>query len=315
MTTREIERVSEIYDSTFSSLDQVLVGQSSVKNAIVSSILCDIGSKILMTGNTGVGKTTISNFLATSFNSERISVTSDMIPSDLQEQLRNRQDMQLLQVDEFNRAGGKLQSAFIELFAEKQMSIGGEKYKFNDFYVLATQNSADIAGIFNVPQAVYDRFDMNIYFENLTEEEKRKLLFGGFEASTESHLRLDEIVETACAVSTFVTKPQDEDIMMQIFHLIDSMELDGQRLFGGSNIRAHKFALKLVKLTALRNGRNMIFPSDIVDFINYIYMHRIDQNVAYIGDKQVLDSFDKVKNQIISIKRKKEEKTWAILRK
>ncbi len=302
-TRKEIESVIEIYQSTLTALDQVLIGQSKAKNAIASSILCDMSSKILMTGNTGVGKTTISNFLATSFNSERISVTSDMIPSDVQEQLKNRQNMQLLQVDEFNRASGKVQSTFIELFAEKQMSIGGEKYKFHDFYVLATQNSADIAGVFNVPQAVYDRFDINIYFDELTEEEKRKLFFSGFEAKTKSHLRLDELVETAYAVSSFMTEKQDEDIMMQIFHFIDSMALDGQRLFGGSNIRAHKFALKLAKLTALRNGRSQIFPSDIVDFVNYIYMHRIDQNIACIGEKQVLDKFDEVKSKILSMKR------------
>ena len=81
------------------------------------------------------------------------------------------------------------------------------------------------------------------------------------------------------------------------------MALDGQRLFGGSNIRAHKFALKLAKLTALRNGRSQIFPSDIVDFVNYIYMHRIDQNIACIGEKQVLDKFDEVKSKILSMKR------------
>lgn len=305
MTTRkEIESVSEIYYSLLSSLDQVLIGQAKAKKAIASSILCDTNSKILMTGNTGVGKTTISNFLATSFNSERISVTSDMIPSDVQEQLKDKRNMQLLQVDEFNRASGKVQSTFIELFAEKQMSIGGEKYKFNDFYVLATQNSADIAGVFNVPQAVYDRFDINIYFDNLTEAEKRKLFFGDFEAATESHLAVDDLVESAYAVSNFKTEKQDEDIMMQIFRFIDSMTLDGQRLFGGSNIRAHKFALKLAKLTALRNGRSQIFPSDIVDFINYIYMHRIDQNIARIGEKQVLDKFDEVKSKILSMKRR-----------
>lgn len=303
ITKKEIERVAEIYHSTLSSLDQVLVGQKKAKKAIVSSILCDTNSKILMTGNTGVGKTTISNFFATSFDAERISITSDMIPSDVQEQLKNKQNMQLLQVDEFNRASGKLQSIFIELFAEKQMSINGEKYKFRDFYVFATQNSADIAGIFNVPQAVYDRFDVNIYFEDLTNAEKRILFFSDFKPETESHLELDELVETAHAVSNFPINQADEDVMMKIFNFIDSMELDNQRLFGGSNIRAHKFALKLAKLTALRNGRNIILPSDLIDFINYIYMHRIDQSVADIGDKLVLDKFDEVKNKILSIKR------------
>ncbi|MCI9234220.1 MAG: MoxR family ATPase [Bacilli bacterium] len=303
VSKREIDRVVNIYQSTVASLDKVLVGQKNVKKAVAASILCDIGSKILMTGGPGTGKTTLSKFLSTSFESERISITSDIFPSDIQEQLKRNQNLQLLQIDEFNRASGKIQSVFLELFAEKQMSIGGEKYEFKDFYVFATQNSADIAGVFNVPQAVYDRFDMNIYFEKLSDEEKRILFFRGFKPETESHFELDELIETKLAVSHFETTPKDEDIMMRIFGMIDAMNLDGERLFAGSNIRAHTFALKLVKLIALSNGRDSIFPTDIIDFLNYIYIHRIDQNVASMNDKAVLDQFDAVKNKIVSMKR------------
>ena len=40
-----------------------------------------------------MGKTTLAEFLASAFLSERISVTSDMIPSDVQERLQKRLDM------------------------------------------------------------------------------------------------------------------------------------------------------------------------------------------------------------------------------
>lgn len=302
-TKREIDIFIRIYQSMMESLDQVLVGQKNVKKAIAAAILCDTNSRILMTGNSGTGKTTMANFLSTSFNSERISVTSDILPNDIIKQLKNRQDMGFLQIDEFNRASGKVQSTFLELLAENQMSIEGEKFKFHDFYVFATGNSADIAGIFNVPQAVYDRFDMNIYFNGLTEEEKRILFFKGFKPVTASHLSLDEIVEANSIIQNFKTDIKDEDIMMKIFNLVDGMTVDGQKLFAGSNIRAHMFALKVVKFVALIKGRSIIFPSDIIDFFNYLYMHRIDQNVAYMGEKAVLDVFDETKNKILLIKR------------
>ena len=127
ITDRHIEGVVRVYNSTISTLDQVLVGQRKVKKVVATALMCDTNSKILLTGNTGVGKTTLSNFLASSFCSERISVTSDMIPSDIQEQLKKNSAMQFLQVDEFNRASGKVQSTFIELFAEHQMSVAGVK--------------------------------------------------------------------------------------------------------------------------------------------------------------------------------------------
>lgn len=304
ITDRHIEGVVRVYNSTISTLDQVLVGQRRVKKVVAASLMCDMNSKILLTGNTGVGKTTLSNFLASSFCSERISVTSDMIPSDIQEQLKKNSAMQFLQIDEFNRASGKVQSTFIELFAEHQMSVEGTRYPFGDFYVFATQNSADISGIFNVPQAVYDRFDVNIYFNPLSKSEKKFLLFQDFSPATISDIDIRHLRATKKVVDHFVTSDKDENMMLQIFELIDGMELDGQPLFAGSNIRAHKFALKLVKLFALTQGRKSLLPTDILEFLDYVYMHRINQNIAKIGDKEVVDRFSDTKDKIRSIRRR-----------
>ena len=304
ITKRTLNGVAMVYDAMINTLDHVLVGQDRVKKIVASSILCDTNSRILLTGNTGVGKTTLSNFLATGFKSERISVTSDMIPSDVQEQLRHKTDMSLLQVDEFNRASGKLQSTFIELFAENQMTVDGVKIPFHDFYVLATQSSSDIAGIFNVPQAVYDRFDVNIYFDSLTEAEKRALLFRGFSPASGLDIDMRHVTATKRVIDDFPMSEKDEDLMMKVFNVIDKMILDNQPLFAGSNIRAHKYALRLVKLYALTQQRTYLLPTDIIDFLNYVYMHRINQNVAKIGDKEVIDKFDDAKNKINSIRRK-----------
>ncbi len=305
ISVRTIDGVMMVYDSVFHSLDYVLVGQNSVKKVVTASLLCDTNSKILLTGDTGTGKTTLSNFLASGFKSERISVTSDMIPSDVQEQLKSKSDMQLLQVDEFNRASGKVQSTFIELFAEKRMSVNGATHRFNDFYVIATQNSKDISGIFNVPQAVYDRFDVNVYFSSLSDEEKRLLLFGGFEPSTQCTINQRHLSATKKVIDNFPMDEKDEEVMLKVFNLIDGMELDGEPLFAGSNIRAHKFALRLVKLFALTQGRTTFLATDILNFLDYVYMHRINQNIARIGDSEVVARFNDIKNKVYSIKRKR----------
>lgn len=304
ITQKTIKGIVHVYDSAIRTLDSVLVGQEQVKKVVASSLLCDTNSKVLLTGNTGVGKTTLSKFLASGFNSERITVTSDMIPSDIQEQLKNKKDMQFLQIDEFNRASGKVQSVFIELFAEKQMSINGEQYQFGDFYVFATQNSADISGIFNVPQAVYDRFDVNIYFDYLSQEEKRELLFHDFKPQEYCDIDINGLRYIKKVVDNFPLDKKDEDVMMRVFNLIDGMSLNNQSLFAGSNIRAHKYALRLVKFFALTQGRDYLMPTDILDFLNYIYMHRINQNVCRIGDKAVIDKFDETKEKIYSMRRR-----------
>lgn len=301
----DIERVSSICERTFSSMDSALVGQKDAKRVITSSMLCNTNSRILLIGDTGMGKTTISNFLASSFNSERIQITSDMIPSDIQNHLKTKSDMDFLQIEELNRASGKVQSAFIELLEENQMTIEGEKRSFGDFYVLASQNAQDISGVFNVPQAVYDRFNVSINFGKLTEDEKRKIFFGGFTPAKKSSISKEDIRFTKLAVDKFKTDKNDEDVMMQIFSLIDSIKFDGKDLFAGDNIRAHLFALKLVKLAALASGREYILPSDIIGFIDNLYMHRVNQNVAKMDDDNVKSLLEDAKSKILKIKRKR----------
>lgn len=299
-----IDNVSQIYRDTIDTLDKVLVGQSNVKKVVASAILCDTNSKMLLTGDIGMGKTTLAAFLANSFNSERISVTSDLIPTDIFNQLKNKQHLRFLHLDEFNRANGKVQSAFIELFAEKQLSIGGDKYTFGDFYVLATQNSKDISGVFSVPQTVYDRFDVNIFFEELTEEDKRRILFAE-DCVPSSIIREQDILFTKKTVDNFKLRQEDQNLFMQMFDIIDTLTFNNKKLFAGSNIRAHKFAIKLAKLNALVDGRDYILPRDLVSFINYLYNHRINQNIVEIREENVLTILDEAKSDILSLKRQK----------
>lgn len=296
-------RISDIYDKTISSFNSVLIGQERVKKVVASSLLCDNNARMLFTGSTGMGKTTLANFLASSFNTERISVNSDLLPSDIYEQLKDKSDLQLLQVDEFNRASGKVQSSFIELFAENQMTIMGKKYTFNDFYVIATQNNVDIAGIFNVPQAIYDRFDVSISFDTLSSEEMRMILFTDFKPLYVEHIDFADIEFTKLAVDSFKMKKEDMDLLMKIFNIINAMVYNDKNLFSGPNIRAHAFAIKLAKFNALADGRDYIKPCDLADFINYLYMHRIDQNVKILHDGEIQERFYDARNNILSLRR------------
>ena len=301
-----LKTVMGIYNAVYSDLSNVLIGQNSVKKVVTSSLLCDKNSKILLTGNTGTGKTTLSNYLGACFTKEKISVTSDLLPSDVQEQLIARPDFNFLHIDEFNRASGKLQAAFLELFAERQISYTGATHSFGDFYVFATQNSADIAGIFNVPQAVYDRFDVNINFGNLNPSEKKELLFSGFEPKKITHVFPKVVDFTSSAIANFKLTDEEQDLLMAAFNYIDAMTYNGSPLFAGSNIRAHQYAIKLAKINALADGRTAIKPSDLTDYITYLYIHRIDQNVARIGNIDVNNLFAKATNDILSLKRKKD---------
>ena len=56
--------------------------------------------------------------------------------------------------DEINRAPAKVQSALLEVMAERQVSIGGVTHPLPDpFLVLATQNPIESEGVYPLPEA------------------------------------------------------------------------------------------------------------------------------------------------------------------
>jgi MoxR-like ATPase len=65
--------------------------------------------------------------------------------------------------DEINRAPAKVQSALLEVMAEKQVTIGGETFAVDrPFLVLATQNPIESEGVYQLPEAQRDRFLMKV---------------------------------------------------------------------------------------------------------------------------------------------------------
>ena len=65
--------------------------------------------------------------------------------------------------DEINRAPAKVQSALLEVMAERQVSIGGVTHPLPDpFLVLATQNPIENEGVYPLPEAQRDRFLLKV---------------------------------------------------------------------------------------------------------------------------------------------------------
>lgn len=304
MDYESIDKIIKIYNETIDIFNDILVGQLMAKKVLASSLLCDSNSKILLTGKVGMGKTKITNYLAKCFESLRISITEDLMPSEVLEQIKKHPQIRLLQLEEFNRARAKVQASFNELFAEQQITIDGKKYPFKDLYVIATQNDSDIAGLFNVSQAVYDRFDVRISFDSLDEEEMRDILFNSSPKNTKP-LKKEELILAKNILMNFSLKENDEDLFIKSFKIINDLKYNNQNLFFGSNIRAHKFAIKLAKLNALIDGRDYILPRDIALFLEYVYTHRIDETVINPNSLEVENIFESTRDEILRLKRKR----------
>ena len=131
----------------------------------------------MVEGAPGLAKTKAIKTLASAIKAKynRIQFTPDLLPSDITgseiyvasegkfEFRKGPVFANLILADEINRAPAKVQSALLEAMAERQVSIGGQRYALPKlFMVMATQNPIEHEGTYNLPEAQLDRFLMYI---------------------------------------------------------------------------------------------------------------------------------------------------------
>ena len=154
---------------------RVLVGQDRM---IERLFVCWLArGHCLLEGAPGLAKTlaaeTVAQILGGTF--ARLQFTPDLVPADLvgtriYRPSREAFDVELGPVfanvvlaDEINRAPAKVQSALLEVMAERHVSIGGVTYAVPEpFLVLATQNPIESEGVYPLPEAQRDRFLMKV---------------------------------------------------------------------------------------------------------------------------------------------------------
>ena len=145
-------------------IKQVIVGQDRLVERMLVGLLAR--GHLLLEGVPGVAKTlaveTVAKVVGGTF--ARLQFTPDLVPSDIlgtriYRQGREEFDVELGPVvanfvlaDEINRAPAKVQSAMLEVMAERHLSIGGQTFPMPDpFLVLATQNPIENEGVYPLP--------------------------------------------------------------------------------------------------------------------------------------------------------------------
>ena len=268
-------------------------GKENFLELLFSCILA--GGHVLIDDNPGLGKTTVAKTLAKLIDGgkkgldfKRIQFTPDLLPYDItgvdvfDPKSRTFRFIpgpvlsNIVLADEINRTTPKVQSAMLEVMAERQVTIGQNTHKPPEpFFVIATENPIESEGTFPLPAAQLDRFMMKLALgypdreaelaileENPAEEGLAKL---------EPVIRVTEFIAAKKAAgAVFCHKAIKEAIadIIRDTRIHKSFNL-------GASPRAALHFLAAVKARAFVKGRDYVIDEDLALLAAPVLAHRV----------------------------------------
>ncbi len=251
----------------------------------------------LLEGVPGLAKTLAVETLAsvTGGTFARLQFTPDLLPADIvgtriYRASSEKFDVELGPVfanfvlaDEINRAPAKVQSALLEVMAEKHVSIGGETFPApTPFLVLATQNPIESEGVYPLPEAQRDRFLMKVLVGYPTGAEEVEIVqrMGVAPPRASEVVALDELVDLQAASDRVYVDRSVVDYAVNLvlatrdpqkFGLADLTSLVSY----GASPRASLGLVAAGRAMALLRGRSYVLPQDVFDVAPDILRHRL----------------------------------------
>ncbi len=284
---------------------RIIVGQDQLVERMLVGLLAK--GHVLLEGVPGVAKTlaveTFAKVVGGTF--ARIQFTPDLVPTDIIGTRIYRQgkedfDIELgpvvvnfLLADEINRAPAKVQSALLEVMAERKISIGGKTFPLpSPFLVMATQNPIEQEGVYALPEAQRDRFLFKLNVDYPTPEEEREIIYRmGVKPpepkqilDTGDLLRLQEL-----AANNFVHHAL-VDYVVRIVTATREPEKFGMPdakawIAYGASPRASLGIISAARALALVRGRDYVIPQDVVEVIPDVLRHRLVLTYDALADE------------------------------
>ena len=283
---------------------RVIVGQDRMVERAVVCLLAR--GHCLLEGVPGLAKTLAVSTLATVTGGQftRIQFTPDLVPADLVGTRIYRPSVErfdiewgpvfanLVLADEINRAPAKVQSALLEVMAERQVSIGGVTRAVPDpFIVMATQNPIESDGVYPLPEAQRDRFLMKVVvghpsYAEETEIARRMSAAPPIPAAVLDAERLRALQHAAAEVFAhhavvdyavrlvMATRAPDEHGVADV----------APHVALGASPRATLGLLAAGRALALLRGRGHLVPKDIFDVAPEVLRHRLVLSYDALAD-------------------------------
>ena len=300
MSDKAFEQAIATTSGLIKGLERVIKGRSDTIRLVVSALLAD--GHVLLEDYPGSGKTTLAKTLGRLIAKDgqesadehilpfrRIQFTPDMLPGDVLgvnifdpknaafHFLHGPIFSHIVLADEINRTGPKVQAAFLECMAEKQVTIDNVTHRLDKlFFVIGTQNPLDMAGTYPLPLVQLDRFLLKIPMSYVDTQTEIEILATHNEIQDTAD-SIDPVCQRSELLSSRVACSNvniSNSLRETIVDVVQSTRNNPLIQFGAST-RAALMLQAAVRGYALVNGRDHASEDDLKFMAPYVLLHRL----------------------------------------
>ncbi len=262
----------------------------------------------------GVGKTTLAQALARSFNCsfQRIQFTSDMLPSDLigisvfnqvQQEFEFKRGpvfANIVLADEINRTTPKTQSALLEAMNEAQVTVDNRTHPLpQPFIVMATQNPIEHHGTYPLPESQLDRFLLRIRMGYPSRASEKEILREHSGIGSTAALRaVMEARDVLAMQETAQHVRVDESLLDYALEIVERTRQTDQLSLGVSP-RGALMLHRAAQARAFVEGRDFCLPDDFKQLILPVFAHRVVVNTRYASTRKKSEQAEAILSELV----------------